>query len=191
MKLGILGGTFDPIHYGHLTLAEEARLKLELDKIVFIPTNIPPHKGEREITPAVLRYKMVNLAIKNNPYFELSDIEIRRGNVSYTVDTLKQLHGEYPKGTEFYFITGSDSLSIIDSWKDPEEIFKLCVFVVAKRPGFQLKKELPYGSKVIEITPVDVSSSEVREMVKKGESISSFVPTKVVDFIEKNGLYKE
>lgn len=188
MKIGILGGTFDPPHNGHLHLAREAKARLSLDKVVFIPAYIPPHKEGRKISSSDIRQKMVEALISDEPNFEISDIELKRGEVSYTIDTLHELHGYYPEGTEFYFLTGADSLEIFRSWKRWEDILKLCKFVVAKRPGFSMNG-LPPKTIKLDIPTLDISSTLVRDNIRGGKEIDSVIPAKVKRIIETERLY--
>jgi nicotinate-nucleotide adenylyltransferase len=191
-KIGILGGTFDPIHMGHLILAEQVKHKLRLDGVIFIPCLSPPHKTKRKLSPAEDRFRMTQLAIEGNPTFSISDIELKRGGVSYTVDTLRQLKEIHPR-SEVYFLTGSDMLEEIHTWREPEEIYKLAKMVIATRPGFDNfdpKNRFAKKSLIVEITGVDISSSQIREKVKKGQSIKYLVPPRVEEYIKKKKIYK-
>ncbi|CCQ92623.1 putative nicotinate-nucleotide adenylyltransferase [[Clostridium] ultunense Esp] len=199
-KIGIMGGTFDPIHNGHLILAEYARTTFGLDKILFIPTGKPPHKDKDSISSNSHRYNMTLFAINSNPYYLISSIEIQRESIAYTIDTIKYLKSKF-NYTDFYFILGSDSLYQIHKWKDYKELLGLCNFIVAKRQDLDndnLKvkiKELSelYGSplSILESPLIDISSTEIRNRVKKGLSIKYLVPESVEQYIEKNKLYKE
>ena len=188
MRIGILGGTFNPIHIGHLILAEEAREKLNLDKIIFVPTFLPPHKDNSDIVPARDRLAMVKLAIKGNRYFSVSDIEIKRDGRSYTIDTLKEFKKKYGQD-ELYFIIGSDLLKYLDEWKDLDEINKLVKFVVVTRPGYPLEK-IPSYIKTMAIRAVDVSAFQIRKCIKDNKSFGYLVPDSVYSYIIKNKLYK-
>lgn len=191
-KIGILGGTFDPIHIGHLILAEEVKNKLGLDGVIFTPCMHPPHKTKRKPSPAKDRFRMTQLAIEGNRSFSISDIELKRGGVSYTVDTLRQLKEIHPR-SEIYFLTGADMLEEIHTWREPEEVYKLAKMVIATRPGFDKfdpKNRYAQKSTIVEITGVDVSSSQIREKVKKGQSIKYLVPSRVEDYVKKKKLYK-
>jgi len=188
MKIGILGGTFNPIHIGHLILAEEVREKLRLDKIIFIPTYLPPHKDTDDIAGSSVRYRMIKLAIKKNKYFAVSPLEIKRDGKSYTIDTIKELNKIYPQD-ELYFITGSDLLKYLDAWKDLGEIIKIVKFIVATRPGYPLEK-IPAYISTVAIRAVDVSAFEVREAIKKNKSFRYLVPDAVFNYINKRGLYR-
>ncbi|MDD5505884.1 MAG: nicotinate-nucleotide adenylyltransferase [Candidatus Omnitrophica bacterium] len=187
MKIGILGGTFNPVHIGHLILAEEAREKLGLDKIVFIPTALPPHKDSLNIALADKRLKMLKLAIKGNKYFTVSDIEIKRKGRSYTIDTLKELKQKYSRD-ELYFIIGSDLLKYLNEWKDLNEIIKMVKFVAATRPGYPLE-QIPQYIKTLAIRAVDVSGFEVRGCVQENKSFRYLVPEAVFNYINRNNLY--
>lgn len=139
MKIGILGGSFDPIHMGHLILGENVRDSLKLDKVIFIPTGINPFKGNRNTTSPTQRLEMIKLAIESNPHFTISTIEIEREGISYTIDTIKSLKGRY-KEDDLYFIIGSDIIFQIEKWKDIQQLFKLCKFALVNRPGKELKE---------------------------------------------------
>jgi len=198
-KLGIMGGTFDPIHNGHLATVEFVRKKLGLEKVLFIPAYVAPHKIGGEFAPVDDRYKMTELAITSNPYLELSDIELRRQGVSYTYDTVVALQEQYGSEYELFFIIGADSVAELASWHRVREIMQVCTFVAATRPGFALTVD-----KVIETfgdlgekrilwvdTPeVDISSTEIRERVKKGHSIKELVPKAVAEYIQQKDLYR-
>jgi nicotinate-nucleotide adenylyltransferase len=188
LKIGILGGTFNPIHIGHLILAEEVREKLELDKVIFVPTYIPPHKQNSDVAAAVERLRMVKAAIKGNLHFFASDIEIKRKGPSYTVDTVKALNKKFP-GDEMYFITGSDLLKYLDEWKDFRALLRLVKFVVATRPGYPLEK-IPSYVRRVSIRAVDVSAFEIRQCIKGRKSFRYLVPESVFVYINKKKLYK-
>lgn len=187
-RIGILGGTFDPIHNGHLYLAGEALKKLRLDEIIFIPTYRTPHKIGVKITSALHRYSMVKLAVTGIKGLKVSDIEIKRRGHSYSVDTLLRLRRKTGKASEIFFITGSDSLKDIDRWKGLDQILKLCRFVVVKRPGFRIENQRPEFI-VMSVKAKDISASCIRERVKQDRPISNFVPQKVQDYIKNNRLY--
>jgi len=188
MKIGILGGTFNPIHIGHLILAEEAREKLALDKVVFVPANLPPHKDSSDIAPASSRYSMIKDAIKSNRYFSVSDLEIKRDGRSYTIDTVKNFKNIYPKD-ELYFIIGSDLLKYLDEWKDLAEITKIVKFIAATRPGYALER-IPTYISTLPIRAVDISGFEIRQAIKDNKSFRYLVPDAVFKYINKKRLYK-
>lgn len=188
MRTGILGGTFNPVHIGHLILAEEVREKLRLDRVVFVPTYIPPHKTSKNIAPAADRHAMIKAAIASNAHFDVSDVEIRRKGASYTIDTLREFKKRYPRD-EMYFITGSDLLNYLDKWRDLKNVIALVKFVVATRPGYPLEK-IPSYIKTVAIRAVDVSAYEIRQCVKKGLSFRYLVPDSVFAYINKRKLYR-
>jgi nicotinate-nucleotide adenylyltransferase len=198
-RLGIMGGTFDPLHYGHLVAAEMARTEYKLEQVFFIPTGSPPHKVGREITPSEFRYQMVKLATADNAAFEVSRIEIERIGYSYTVDTLRDLQKLFPE-YELYFITGSDAFREIFTWKDAEKILKLSHFIGASRPGFDpaeflqdIQAKHPHffdRMHLLEVPALAISSTDIRSRVKRGQSIRYLLPEAVRLFIEKEGLYK-
>ena len=215
-RLGILGGTFNPIHYGHLAAAEEVRDRLKLERIVVIPSHLPPHKFEEEVPSAVQRLEMVRLATTGNPFFEPSEIEIKRGGRSYTIDTVEALRQEFP-GTELYFITGLDSFLEIQTWHQWERLLSLCNFVVISRPGYHfvdlakisfmegaahelagldrgdLKQAMVRSAAFtifLEMIPLfDISSTDIRNRVKAGVSIKYLLPEAIETYIIKNKLY--
>ena len=188
MKIGILGGTFNPIHLGHLILAEEVSQKIGLSKVIFVPTNIPPHKDNGDIISAHHRLKMLRLAVRGNPCFFVSDIEIKRGDRSYTIDTIKEFNKIY-SGGELYFIIGSDLIRYLNEWKDLKEIIAMVKFIVATRPGYSLNN-LPAYMTTIDIRAVDISAFEIRQCIKQNCSFRYLVPESVRSYILKKGLYK-
>jgi nicotinate-nucleotide adenylyltransferase len=188
MKIGILGGTFNPIHIGHLIMAEEVREKLGLAKIIFVPTNVAPHKENSDIAVPEARFAMVGLAIKGNKYFSVSDMEIKRQGKSYTIDTLKELKKIYPLD-ELYFISGSDLLKYLDEWKDLKEIIQMVKFIVATRPGYPLEK-IPSYISTVPIRAVDISAFEIRKAIKDNNSYRYLVPDVVFNYINKERLYR-
>ena len=191
MKLGILGGSFNPIHWGHLVLAEQMKERLSLDKVIFIPAYRPPHKEATELAPAEDRLKMVELATANNAAFEVSPIEIERGGPSYTVETLRALRAQYP-GDELYYIVGADMALDLPSWFRPHELLQQARFVVAPRPGVDLGGLEPWVAERVDIVPVhtlDVSSSEIRRRLREGKSVRYLVPPAVEEYVRRKGLY--
>lgn len=192
-RIGVMGGTFDPIHYGHLFAAEEARLAMGLDKVLFVPTGTPPHKDGVAITPAHRRYEMTFLAVADNPYFEISDLEIVRSGSSYTIDTLRELHRMYP-GADFFLIIGTDAMLDLIHWKNPLDISSLSTIVVISRPGYDaVKAELPdviqNTLQMIETTPPEISSTDIRQRVRTKRSVQYLLPPSVRMYIMKNDLY--
>lgn len=189
MKVGILGGSFNPIHIGHLILADEVRQKLELDKVFFIPVYLPVHKEAKDLLPAQERLRMVKLALKGNPYFEALDLEAKRKGKSYTIDTLRGLRQSYPEVKKFFFIVGSDAIGYLDSWKDIDEVMKLAKFVVASRPNYPLKN-LTKNILPLAIESVDISGYRLRQRLKNNESVRYYLPQEVYHYIIKKGFYK-
>lgn len=188
-RIALLGGTFNPIHIGHLILAEEALSKLKLDKVIFVPSYIPPHKSvDADIRPQD-RLKMVELAIEDNAAFEVSNFEINRKKTSYSIDTLKDYRAKYGEDTILYFITGSDLLKDLFSWKNVNDIFKISKFVVANRPGYPVK-DVPKEVETVVITPIEVSSEDIRRRLKSGRSVRYLVPERVRAYITEKKLYK-
>ena len=191
-KIGILGGTFDPIHLGHLVLAEQVKEKLKLGQVIFIPCLRSPHKTRQKLSPAKDRFRMTQLALEGNPSFSVSDIELKRKGLSYTVDTLKELKDLYPN-SHIYFLTGSDVVDELGTWKDPQRLYRLAKVVIAIRPGFDEfdhRNRFAQKSIVVPITGIDVSSSEIRRRVKTGKSMKYLVPSGVEDYIRKKKLYR-
>ncbi|GAB4401234.1 MAG: nicotinate-nucleotide adenylyltransferase [Anaerolineales bacterium] len=197
MRLGVFGGTFDPVHYGHLVAAEEVRYRLRLDKVLFVPAGMPPHKLDHDITPTRHRVAMLELAIASNPGFALSRVDIDRHGPCYTVDTLALLHEEYGPGAELFFLMGMDSLADILTWKDPERLIRLARIVVVGRPGFQadvdeLDKVLPGAAEricIVDTPLMEVSSSDIRQRVREGAPIRYQVPEAVEAYIRAHRLY--
>ena len=188
-RIGIFGGTFDPIHNGHIMIAEEVFKELSLDKIIFVPANIPPHKLHSKIANAQNRYDMTKLAISYNDNFEVSDIEINRKGPSYSIDTIKELKKNIGGESEFYFIIGSDSIAELKYWKDINSLLKIAKFVVVNRPRYGFRG-IPKGALRIQLRGIDISSSKIRNRIRERESIDSWVPEKVKEYIIKKRLYK-
>lgn len=189
-----MGGTFDPIHYGHLVTAEEVRDYFGLEEVVFVPSGRPPHKIGQKITDPEHRYLMVVLATVTNPYFSVSRVEIERPGPSYSIDTVRYFKNLWGEDTEIYFITGADAFAQISTWNNPEELLRLCTFVAASRPGYRLTQlEGPFRDrvKIIEVSALAISSSEIRRRVKRGESIKYLLPEAVENYIYKHGLYRD
>jgi nicotinate-nucleotide adenylyltransferase len=201
IKLGIMGGTFDPVHTGHLIVAEMARQQFSLDKVIFVPAGIPPHKISKELTLPKDRFEMVRLAINDNPFFDISQCEIKRDKVAYTVETLSELKSSCSEGTEFYFIIGVDSLLELKSWREPSKLFDLSTILVYGRSGFEKERayeeaqsfKAHYDARIefVEGPIVDISSTLIRDMVMNNMSIKYIVPDIVSEYIRKNALYRE
>jgi len=198
MKIGVLGGTFDPIHNGHLAVAEEVRSRLSLSEILFVPAGRPWLKGDTPISPAKHRVEMVRLAVADKPYYKVSTMEIDRAGPSYTVDTMGELRAKIGAGDELFFILGWSSLAELPQWKEPARIIELCKLVAVPRPGYlrpdlrSLETSIPgLGQRVtiLDKPEVDISASDIRERVAKGLSISGLVPEAVERYIREKGLY--
>lgn len=198
MKIGILGGTFDPIHNGHLKIAEAARKKLGLNEVYFMPAAKTPLKEGISISAVEHRVKMVRLAIAGKPRFKLSTIELDRPGLSYTADTIAELRKKLGAETELYFIIGWDSLSQFARWREPARIIRMCRLVAVPRPGYALPEPkaleaaIPGISEsliVLDKPEIAISATEIRERVARGQSIRRLVPEEVAGYIQKNGLY--
>jgi len=199
VDIGILGGTFDPIHSGHLAMAEEARLKLGLGRVLFIPAGQPWLKVDRDITPAVYRVEIVKRAIASNPYFELSTTEVDRPGSSYTVDTITILHRQLGAETRFFFLLGWDSFAELPQWKEATKLIQLCRLVAVPRQDFNppdlkaLETSIPGITQNViwlDMPPIDISSSDIRKRVAQGQSIHHLVPEEVEKYIEEQKLYR-
>ncbi len=203
LRLGIMGGAFDPIHTAHLVTAQEALLQFGLDQVLFMPAGDPPHK-ERRMAPAEFRYLLAAVATASNPRFSVSRFEIDRDCVSYTVDTLEHLDGLLPPGSEMFFITGADAVLDILTWKDPGRVLELATFIAATRPGYDLSRLaerfqslrddtvglVPEARvKPMEIPGLAISSSMIRARLAGGKSIRYYVPDTVAELIAKSGFY--
>jgi nicotinate-nucleotide adenylyltransferase len=187
-----MGGTFDPIHHGHLVAASEVAARFELDEVVFVPTGQSWQKSQREVTPAEDRYLMTVIATASNPQFSVSRIEIDRPGPTYTIDTLRALHTTYGESTQLFFITGADALAQIIGWHRSEELFALAHFVGVTRPGHHLADPgLPDGQvSLIEIPALAISSTDCRDRVAEGLPVWYLVPDGVVQYISKRRLYR-
>ena len=189
VKIGILGGTFDPVHNGHIYLAKKVCRKLKLSKIIFIPAYIPPHKKGVKVTQAKHRYNMLKLAAAGDKKLKISDMEIKRKGRSYSVETLRRLRKRYGAAAELFFITGSDSLKELDKWKNLNEILKLCEFVVVERPGFKAKK-IPAGLIYLKVNAKDISATEIRNKIGVNKPLNRLMPAAVETYIYKHSLYR-
>lgn len=198
-RLGIMGGTFDPIHIGHLACAEQAREAFELAAVVFIPAGNPVFKKDRAVTPAADRLEMCRLATRSNPAFDVSAIEIERGGDTYTVDTLRQLRAHYPDNVELRFITGADAVASIVAWRESAAIADLARLIAVTRPGYALSDERRaliegrgnFAVDYLEITSLAVSSSDLRRRVAAGASIRYLTMQRVFDYIREKRLYRD
>jgi nicotinate-nucleotide adenylyltransferase len=188
----VMGGTFDPIHHGHLVAASEVAVLFGLDEVVFVPTGQPWQKTERQVSPPEDRYLMTVIATASNPRFSVSRVDIDRGGPTYTIDTLTDLRQQRPD-SELFFITGADALSQIVGWRENEQLFELAHFIGVTRPGFQLADtHLPDGVvSLVEVPALAISSTDCRDRVARGMPVWYLVPDGVVQYIEKRGLYRE
>jgi nicotinate-nucleotide adenylyltransferase len=210
-RVGLFGGTFNPIHLGHLRGAEDIREIFHLEEVIFVPSSIPPHKTSEEVIEASHRLEMVRLAVSGNPYFSVSDVEISRPGKSYSIETIRFFREK--RQDAFFFILGSDAFVEIETWKEFQNLFFLCHFIVMTRPGSQ--KETPplpralvpsfrYASKekawvhvsgymlyIKEISFLDISSTKVRELIEKGRSVKYLIPTEVEAYVKQHGLYRK
>ncbi len=198
-RIAVMGGTFDPIHHGHLVIAEQIRCEYNLDKVIFIPAGIPPHKTGLQVSDSKHRYAMALLATVTNPYFEVSKIEIEDENISYTIHTIKKLRQIYKENTELFFITGADAICDIETWKNVDELLHICRFIAATRPGLEspfveekikdLQKKYQADIYQMDVPALAISSTDIRRRVKTNQSIKYLVPESVEYYIYKNGLY--
>ncbi|HEY8452257.1 MAG: nicotinate-nucleotide adenylyltransferase [Micromonosporaceae bacterium] len=188
-RIGVMGGTFDPIHHGHLVAANEVADRFALDEVVFVPAGQPWQKGE--VSPAEDRYLMTVIATASNPRFTVSRVDIDRPGPTYTIDTLRDLRRQYGEAAQLYFITGADALQRILTWKDADELFRLARFVGVTRPGFTLSDaHLPADSvTLVDVPAMAISSSDCRQRVAAGKPIWYLVPDGVVQYILKRHLY--
>jgi nicotinate-nucleotide adenylyltransferase len=191
-RVGIMGGTFDPIHHGHLVAASEVAARFNLDEVVFVPTGQPWQKEDTEVSPAEDRYLMTVIATASNPRFHVSRVDIEREGPTYTIDTLRDLRKQYGRSTQLYFITGADALEKILSWKDIDLLFELAHFVGVTRPGFDLSDEhLPADTvTLVQVPAMAISSTDCRARVAAGLPVWYLVPDGVVQYIAKRHLYR-
>jgi nicotinate-nucleotide adenylyltransferase len=189
-RVGIMGGTFDPIHHGHLVAASEVASLFGLDEVIFVPTGEPWQKSSRRVSPAEHRYLMTVIATASNPHFWVSRVDIDRAGPTYTIDTIRDIAAQRP-GAELYFITGADALAQILSWKDAEDALKLARFIGVTRPGYELTDaHLPVDSvTMVDVPAMAISSSDCRARVRAGQPIWYLVPDGVVQYIDKHRLY--
>ncbi len=198
LRVGVLGGTFDPVHHGHLVAAQEVRHALALDTVLLVPAGNPPHKPERPISAADHRLAMVSLAIAGRPGFELSRVDVDRPGLHFTLDTLTILQQQWVAGTRFFFIVGADSLAELTGWRRPGEILGLADLAVVERPGVRvdlpaLEARLPrLGSHLhwVNMPLLQISSTDLRARVRDGRPIAFLVPRSVEDYILEHGLYR-
>jgi nicotinate-nucleotide adenylyltransferase len=200
MKIGVLGGTFDPVHRAHIAVAEAARDALGLDRVILVPAGQPMSKPKQPVTEAKHRINMLRLAIKGKRGLEISDLEIKRPGPSYTIDTITELKKAYRNEDEIYFILGCDSLLQMPEWKEPSRLAAVCRLVTVPRPGFpapdmkELEKKVPGISKSViflDKPNLDVSATDIRERIAEGQSIDDFIPKPVAEYIKKQKLYQK
>ncbi|MDY6844531.1 MAG: nicotinate-nucleotide adenylyltransferase [Thermodesulfobacteriota bacterium] len=213
MKVGIIGGSFNPIHFGHLRMAEDMRETLGLSKVIFVPAKIPPHKEKKHIISASHRFNMVAIALSANPWFEISDIEIKREGISYSIDTINLLKKQFEDTTNLYLLMGMDSFREIHTWKNYEKLFTICNIAVMTRPGVcmeSMDKMFPkdlvsafhnlshtefchrngFRVEFVNTTFLDISAHKIRGEIAKGKSVKYLLPPEVEGYIYQNGLYK-
>lgn len=198
-RIGLMGGTFDPIHNGHLVLAEQVRTRFQMDKVLFIPSGNPPHK--ELVASKEHRLNMTQLAIEDNAYFEISTIELDQDHKTYTIDTVRRLRNEYGDNTKVYFITGADAIIDLPTWKDVDELVKLCSFIGSTRPGVNEKelseqidalvRDYKADITITQVPALAISSTDIRRRVKYNLSIKYLLPAKAESYIYEHGLYKD
>ncbi|HHU16755.1 MAG: nicotinate-nucleotide adenylyltransferase [Anaerovoracaceae bacterium] len=200
-KIGIIGGTFDPVHYGHLILAEQARVEAELDKVIFMPAMVQPFKLNEKITSGDHRYAMLLKAVSGNPYFSVSRRELDSPKISYTINTLRDCKAKLGDTAKLFFIIGTDAFLGLEKWYASKELLEGFSFIVGTRPGYKerelkllisrLKKE--YGAKITEInnSEVEISSTGIKALIKRGKSIKYLLPESVEEYIYKHNLYTD
>ena len=200
MKIGVLGGTFDPIHNGHLAIAEEARAYLNLNEVIFLPAGQPWMKSDRSISPARHRTAMIGLALQARPYFKSSTIEIEHQGPSYSVNSMAELKAQAVEPTDWYFILGWDNLSKIPQWREPAKLIEMCFLAAVPRPGYErpnmkkLEAALPGISKKVILMDkprLEISATDIRNKVAQGIPIGGLVPPAVEKYIRENGLYRK
>ncbi|MHB1340457.1 MAG: nicotinate-nucleotide adenylyltransferase [Coriobacteriia bacterium] len=194
LRIGIMGGTFDPIHYGHLVTAEEALVQFNLDRVVFMPTGQPVRKTHRTVTPAEHRYLMTVIATASNPDFEVSRVEVDRPGATYTVDTMLELRDIHGPQAELFFITGADAVWEILTWKDSDRLAGVCTFIAATRPGYDLSRFSAEDAsrmhiEFMEVPALAISSTDIRERIAERRPVRYLLPEAVANYIAKNDLY--
>lgn len=192
-RVGVMGGTFDPVHHGHLVAASEVQASFDLDEVVFVPTGQPWQKSDRQVSPAEHRYLMTVIATASNPRFTVSRVDIDRDGPTYTIDTLRDLAAQQP-GADLFFITGADALTEIFTWRDAADLFELAHFVGCTRPGYEMDAESLRGIPadrvtILEIPALAISSTDCRRRTAAGQPVWYLVPDGVVQYIAKHNLY--
>jgi len=215
VRVGLFGGTFNPVHWGHLRAAEEIREMFDLTQVIFIPTNIPPHKESEEVVFAYHRLRMLDLAVEDNPQFFTSDVELKRPGKSYSIETINHFKHTFGEELNLFFILGTDAFLEITSWKNYQELFSLCNFIVMNRPGYevkelyqviptQVKKDFIYRPDekrfmhsshfsiyFMEVTPIDISSNSIRKLIRDGRSIKYLLPEEVENYVREHKFYRD
>ncbi|MDP5273032.1 nicotinate-nucleotide adenylyltransferase [Chengkuizengella axinellae] len=194
MKVGIMGGTFDPIHLGHMIIAEKARIEMDLQEVWFMPSSIPPHKRNTPVATPIQRWQMVCEAVESNDYFFGKDLELKREGISYTIDTVKALKQSCPHH-EFFFIIGGDMIQYLPHWHQVDELIGLISFIGLKRPGTEiqwdeLSAQIKQKITLIPMPLIDISSTEIRSLAARNKSIRYLVQDKVYDYIKEHKLYE-
>lgn len=187
MRLGLFGGSFNPIHHGHLIVATRAAEAVKLDRVLFIPTAVSPLKNGRDLAPTAARWEMLRQALRGNSTFEACDLELRRGGVSYTVDTLRELRRR--TSARLYWIIGADAAKLLPRWRAIDEVRRLASFVIVSRPGDRLPAKMPKDH-IVKAPLLEISSSEIRDRVRKGLSVRYLVPDSVERYVRRKGLYR-
>lgn len=189
MRIGIFGGTFDPPHVGHLLVASDVHAALELDRLILVPSADPPHKQGRVVATAEQRLEMTRAAVRGDPRFEVDDVELRRSGASYSVDTLREMR-ERHAGAELFFVIGVDQMREMHSWREPHEVARLACLSVVTRDGDAPDEGGPFPHRLVHVTRIDLSATDIRRRVREGASIRYFVPEGVREIIEREGLYR-
>ena len=189
MRIGVYGGTFDPPHVGHLIVASDAFEALELDRLIFVPAAEPPHKRGRVVATAEQRLEMLRSAVEGDPRFEVDDLELRREGASYTVDTLREMRDRY-RGAELFFVIGVDQMNELQSWREPREVARLACLSVVAREGEAPQPDTPFRYRLVPVTRIDLSATDIRRRVREGLSVRYLVPEAVGGMIERFGLYR-
>ena len=187
-RIGFLGGTFNPVHIGHLAAAQAAKEALRLERVIFVPSHLPPHKTSRGVVAARHRFQMVRLATRGNPDLKVSDYEVRKRGKTYTIDTLEHFQKQFPSSTAFFFIIGEDMLDGLQKWRQIGDILKLVRFAVVGRPGYQKRKpKIP--CRPVSMPGIDISSTDLRRRMRQGKTVKYLIPGSVEDYIRRHGLY--
>lgn len=187
-RIGILGGTFNPIHIGHLSIAQTVQEKFGLEKVLFVPAFRPPHRNIVKLASPEERFQIVRLGINSNAFFDVSDFEIKREGKSYSIDTVKYFREVYPKGTKLFFIIGADNFVELSKWKCIDEILEIVSFIVVNRPGYEIKdSEIKHY--IVNMPGMDITSSHIRRRIAQGKSVKYLVPESVFRYIKRKKLY--